>query len=103
MKSQLKHLGFLALLSALAFGQSLPDSEKTSDLPARSPATSISEDQIRQIIRQSVDKDMENDKKLRDYTYVERQEERRLDGAGQVKSREIKTYDVMQIYGEQVE
>jgi hypothetical protein len=34
---------------------------------------------------------------------VERQEERRLDGKGQVKSTEVKTFDVMEIYGEQVQ
>ena len=46
---------------------------------------------------------MENDKKLRNYTYVERDEEHKLDGKGGVKSTEVKTYDVMEIYGEQVQ
>jgi hypothetical protein len=55
------------------------------------------------LIRLSADKDLENGKKQRDYTYVERQEERKLDGKGQVKSTETKTYDVMEIYGEQVQ
>jgi hypothetical protein len=49
------------------------------------------------------DKDMANDKRLRDYTYVERDEEHRLDSKGQVKSTEVKTYDVMELYGEQVQ
>src|SRR5438552_3998675 len=96
---------FAVLLSALAFGQATPTLQKTSDpvAAATSPATSLSEDQIRQVIRESADKDMENDKKQRDYTYIERQEVRRLDRKGKVKSTEIKTYDVMQIYGEQVQ
>jgi hypothetical protein len=55
------------------------------------------------LIRQSADNDLANDKMQRNYTYVERVEERRLDGKGQVKSTEVKTYDVMEIYGEQVE
>ena len=42
-------------------------------------------------------------KRLRDYTYVERDEEHRLDNKGQVKSTEVKTYDVMELYGEQVQ
>ena len=67
-----------------------------------SPAT-LSEDQIRDLIRQSADNDLENDKKQRDYTYEEREEVRRLDGKGQVKSTEVKTFDVMEIYGEQVQ
>jgi len=66
------------------------------------PAVSLSEEQIRELIRQSADKDMENEKKQRDYTYVERQQMRRLDGKGEVKSTEINTYDVLQIYSEQV-
>lgn len=79
-------------LSAIALGQTL------------SPKTlALTEEQIRDLIRHSADKDLENDKKQRDYTYVERQELRRLNGKGEVKSTEIKTYDVMEIYGEQVE
>ncbi len=94
MKVQLRYAVFAALLSARAFGQVTP---------ATSPGTSLSEDQIRELIRKSADKDRENDKKLRDYTYAERQQMRRLGGKGQVKSTESKTYDVMQIYGERVE
>jgi len=55
------------------------------------------------LIRKAADNDMENDKKLRNYTYVERDEQHKLDGKGEVKSTEIKTYDVMEIYGEQVQ
>lgn len=98
---------FVVLLSGLAFGQTTSESARKSDTPqatASAPATdSLSEDQIREIIRKSADNDMENDKKLRNYTYVERQEEEHLDGKGKVKSTEVKTYDVLEIYGDQVE
>jgi len=93
------------LLSALAVCQTTPAEQNkalASDA-ANSPAASLSEDQIREIIRKSADNDIANDKKLRNYTYVERQEEKHLDGKGNVKSTEIKTYDVMEIYGEQVQ
>jgi len=90
------------LISTLVFGQWSPASQKNSD-PVSSSPTSLSQQQIQQLIREAADKDMENEKKLRDYTYTERQEIRRVDGAGQVKSTEIKTYDVMEIYGEQVQ
>jgi hypothetical protein len=66
-------------------------------------APTLSQDEIREIIRKSADNDMENEKKLQNYTYVERQEEKHLDGKGQVKKAESKTYDVMEIYGEQVQ
>ncbi len=46
---------------------------------------------------------MENDKKQRDYTYLQREEDHELDGKGQVKSTETKTYEIMELYGGQVE
>ena len=46
---------------------------------------------------------MENDKKQKDYTYIQREEEHKLDGKGQVKSTEIKTSEIMELYGDQVE
>jgi hypothetical protein len=63
----------------------------------------LSQEQMQKLFRVVADKDVENDKRLRDYTYVERDEEHKLDGKGQVKSTEIKTYDVMELYGEQVQ
>ena len=68
-----------------------------------SAAAPPSEDQIRDLIRKAADNDVENDKKLRNYTYVERDEQHKLDGKGDVKSTETKTFDVMEIYGEQVQ
>lgn len=46
---------------------------------------------------------MENDKKQRDYTYVERTEEHRLDGKGNVKSTETRTHEIMIVYNEPIE
>ncbi len=64
---------------------------------------SLSQEQMQRLMRVVADKNVENDKRLRNYTYVERDEEHRLDGKGNVKSTEIKTYDVMELYGEQVQ
>jgi hypothetical protein len=63
----------------------------------------LSQEQMQHLFRVVADKDMENDKRLRDYTYIERDEEHKLDGKGQVKSTEVKTYEVMELYGEQVQ
>jgi hypothetical protein len=63
----------------------------------------LSQEQMQQLFRVVADKDNENDKRLRDYTYIERDEEHKLDGKGEVKSTEAKTYEVMEIYGEQVQ
>ena len=75
-----------------------PDSAK-----AASTSETLSREQIQALIREAAEKDIENDKKQRDYTYTERVEEHKLDGQGKVKSTEIRVYDVLEIYGEQVE
>ena len=94
----------IALAPWIALGQdsavppaSLPEVSATKSVPA------LSDDQIRELIRQVAEKDMENDKKQLDYTYIEREEQHQLDGKGQVKSTEIKTNEVMMLYGEQIE
>jgi hypothetical protein len=63
----------------------------------------LSEAQIRELIRNSADKDVENTRRERDYTYIRRDEERKLNGKGQVKSVESETYEVMVLVGEQAE
>ena len=64
---------------------------------------SLSQEQMQHLFRVVADKDIENDKRLRDYTYIERDEEHKLDGKGQLKSTEVKTYEVMELYSEQVQ
>ena len=59
--------------------------------------------QIRALLLRAEDKDLENDKRLRDYTYIERQEEHKLDEHGNVTKTEIRTFEILEIYGEQVE
>jgi hypothetical protein len=106
----------LALLLAVAVLLAAPvgaqQDQSTSTTPTSAASLSdlrpdasgkLSQQQMQQLLRVVADKDIENDKRLRDYTYVERDEERRLDGNGQVKSTEVKTYDVMELYGEQVQ
>jgi len=82
---------FLLLMSWASFGQNA------------APAPTLSADQIRNLIRQTAANDMENDKRQRDYTYIQREEQHKLDGSGQVKSTETKTTEIMELYGEPVE
>ncbi|MFY9948385.1 MAG: hypothetical protein WAK27_06800 [Candidatus Sulfotelmatobacter sp.] len=105
---------FLFLASALAYGQQ-DQSTRAADAAAIDATKTqhdagfrldlqpdangaLSQEQMQRLFRVVADKDMENDKRLRDYTYVERDEEHRLDNKGQVKSTEVKTYDVMELY-----
>jgi hypothetical protein len=59
--------------------------------------------QIRALLQEAEENDIENDKRQRDYTYVERQEEHKLDGDGAVKKTEIRTSEILEVYGEPVE
>jgi len=99
----LKHSILPLILAGLAFGQAAPAIQQQSATAADASTAALSEDQIRALIRTTADNDMQNDKKMRDYTYTERQEVRHLDGKGQVKSTDIKTSEILEIYGEQVE
>ena len=59
-------------------------------------------EQIREFLLRAEEKDLENDKRQRDYTYIERQEEQKLDGHGGVKKTESRTSEILEIYGEPV-
>jgi len=105
-------VALVVLLAGIsAFGQqnqSEPGATETAIAPFPldlKPDTSgnLSQGQMQELFRVVADKDVENDKRLRDYTYVERDEEHKFDSKGKVKSTETKTYDVMEIYGEQVQ
>lgn len=107
---------FALCLASLAFGQSasLSGSHQSTALESEAAQPGphelrgdangmLSQEQIRELFRTVADKDLENDKKQRDYTYLQREEEHKLDGKGQVKSTETRTSEVLMVYGEQVE
>ena len=94
MKWPAASLLLLASMSWPALAQSQPAGAQ--------PAAPLSQDQIRDFIREAAEKDMENDKKQRDYTYIQREEEHKLDGKNQVKSTESRTYEIMVLYEEPV-
>lgn len=62
----------------------------------------LSPEQMRNLTRVVAQNYRDNYKKQRDYTYIERDVEKSMGGDGQVKSTEIKTYEIVAIYGEQV-
>jgi hypothetical protein len=63
----------------------------------------LSQEQMRQLFRVVADKDIENEKRQRDYTYIDREVQHNLDGQGKTKSTEVKTYEILEIYGAQVQ
>ena len=71
-------------------------------VPLAQDSSSLTESQIRELIRKSADNDVENTKRQRDYTFVQRTEQRRLDGKGRVKATESKTYEIMVLSGDPV-
>ena len=88
-----RHLTILLLAASCLFGQAAPPTAAD---------TSLSQGQIRDLIRQAAENDIANDKASRDYSYVQRETERKLNGKGNVQSTETRTYDVLMLYGEAV-
>jgi len=87
-----------------------PPAGQKAEVPARPTLDltpdangSLSQAQMQQLFRAVAAKHLENDKRQRDYTYVKREVDTVLDNAGNPKSTEAKTYDVLEIYGDQVE
>jgi hypothetical protein len=91
----------LTVISWPALAQNKPAEISSRSTPAEE--AELSPDQIRALVRQVADKDIENDKKQNDYTYIQREEEHKLDGKGEVKSSQSKTEEIMVLYGEQVQ
>jgi len=88
---------------ASAMPQSKPEATKTILDLTPDANGSLSQAQMQALFRAVAAKDLENDQRQRDYTYVEREVQTKLDGKGKIQSTETKTYDVLQIYGEQVQ
>jgi hypothetical protein len=63
----------------------------------------LSQTQMQELFRAVSAKALENDRRQRDYTYIKREVETRLDNKGNSKSTEVKSYEVLEIYGDQVE
>jgi len=105
---------FCVCLTVLVLGAVFaPTQDTVPALPAAASPTAVTlepdaigtvpPEQIRALLVRAQDKDLENDKRLRDYTYIERQEEHKLDPHGNVAKTEIRTSEILEIYGEQVE
>ena len=101
----------LTLLVASALAQDTPAVLHAPADQALPPAVNLKPDasgtvpqeQIRELLRRVAEKDLENEKRLRDYTYIQREEEHKLDGRGKVNKIESRTSEVVVVYGEQVE
>jgi len=100
----------LLLVCLSAFGQQEQPSASDSqahppNIPDLTPGTDgkLSQEQMRQLFRVVADKDIENEKRQRDYTYIDREVQNNLDGKGRTKSTEVKTYEILEIYGAQVQ
>lgn len=66
------------------------------------PDGNLSQQQMQALFRIVADNDTENSKLEREYTYIDREVQHKLDGKSNTKSTEIKTYEILEIYGEQV-
>ena len=85
-------------------GKDLDPSPGATSLPTASPlALTLPLTDPAEIIRRTAAHEEENHRKRRNYTYTEDVLEKKLDGQGQVKSTETSAFEIMVIYGEQVQ
>lgn len=90
------------LLAGSAVGQqSAPGPAKAIELKPDANGVEPAQ-QIRELLQRAEENDLENDKRQRDYTYVERVERHKLDSDGSVKKTETWTSEILEIYGEPV-
>jgi hypothetical protein len=80
-----------------------PTDSEAASVRASRPTIALSNDQVRELIRQASEHDLVNEKKQRAYTYVKHERTSRRNGKGELHSVESRTYEVMFLYGEQVE
>jgi hypothetical protein len=99
--SQSSASGSLSSSSSSSSTPTVPDSKPIDLTPDASGA--VPAQQIRELLQRAEEKDLENDKRQRDYTYLERVERHELEGQGRIKKTETRTLEVLQIYGEDVE
>jgi hypothetical protein len=104
------HAALLSLtsLGILAQDQAPAPIEQSSPSAASVPAPTLAPTLAPttdpgEIIRRAATHEEENERKGRNYTYVQDVLEKKLDGKGEVKSTEKRRYEVMVIYGEDVE
>jgi hypothetical protein len=62
----------------------------------------LAADEIQPLIRAVAENDIANNLKQRDYTYLQREEEHKLDGQGNDKAVETRNFEIMMLYGQQV-
>ena len=117
MHCRFAQIAIVLLLSSFTMAQesappdSIPAANAASIAKSAAPSIDLKPDasgnvpqeQIRDLLRRVAEKDIENEKRLRDYTYIQRVEQHHLDGHGQVKKIESKTSEILEIYGEAVE
>lgn len=94
------------LLAGCLVGQNGPAADPKSPAPIElTPDASgvVPPSQIRALLQRAEENDLENDKRQRDYTYIEREEQHKLGSHGEVKKVESRTSEILEVYGEQVE
>jgi hypothetical protein len=91
-------VSFLAMAQEPSTGPTAPTDRASA---TSSPAPLLTDPA--EIIRRVAAHEEENQKKRRNYTYEEKVIEKKLDGQGEAKSTEISGFDIMMIYGEQVQ
>jgi len=96
---RVSQFGLAFLLAAAVAGQGTP---QRPTLSRPQEPRILSSDEVQPLIRAVAENDIANDLKQRDYAYLQREEEHKLDGQGNEKSHETRDYEIMMLYGQGV-
>ena len=77
-------------------------SGKPAAAPKQSAPAAPANVDLRELVRRAADNEIENERVQKFYTFVQREETRKLDSDGKVKSDDSETSDVLVLYGESV-
>jgi hypothetical protein len=89
----------VALFCPATWGQDAVSSDSAASVASKAPATP----DVNEIMRRAVEKDIVNWQAAKDYTFLERTQENRLDDGGHVKSTKTETSEIIVLYDEPFE
>lgn len=102
MGSPIRRLTGCILFFCVALSAAGQNASQRLSLSHPNEPRTLSSEEIQPLIRAVAENDIANDLKQRDYAYLQREEEHKLDGQGNEKSRETRDYEIMMLYGQGV-
>ncbi len=93
----------LFLVGAISAGAQVSEARPSASSPAQHTGQPDAAPDVHEIMQRAVEKDIINWQAAKDYTFLERTREDKLDDHGDVKSSKVETSEILVLYGEPFE